>query len=133
MIRKACRYFKGSLISCEKGIVPKSLTNGEVGWMKKVPCVGGDEGIEKVGCSQFQGFTKEEIDKMEAEVKKSSERMKRISQFIEGIREKCKGKEDVLGECVCPECGKKLKYRVSGYNRHIWACCETDDCINFME
>ncbi len=40
------------------------------------------------------------------------------------------GRRDVL---ECPVCKGKLHVEQSSYNGHVRACCETADCVNFIE
>lgn len=41
----------------------------------------------------------------------------------------------VEGKIDCPVCGREdaLRYRRSGYNGHVHAQCDTQDCVFFIE
>jgi len=42
-------------------------------------------------------------------------------------------RENTMGTVVCPVCQGQVHYRVAGSNGHVWAQCETDKCLSFME
>ena len=37
------------------------------------------------------------------------------------------------GTVECPVCKKKLGFSVSKFNGHVWAACETSNCLQWME
>lgn len=108
--------------------------NGQLAYMgDTMPCLG-ENNEAKARCSQFCGWTAEEISAREARVKASIER---IGKAIEAIRKVVGGEKasraGVSGQIPCPTCEKPLHYSVSGYNGHIHARCETPECVSFMQ
>jgi len=61
------------------------------------------------------------------------ENIVKIDKLMSDLKKKYIKGQDVVGECVCPECNGKMGYRVSGYNKHVWLKCMTPDCITVME
>jgi len=61
------------------------------------------------------------------------ERKNKFNQAIKAfnlVYEDAKNK--TKGSVSCPACDKRLNY-VKHYNGHIWAQCETENCIKFMQ
>jgi len=40
---------------------------------------------------------------------------------------------DQRGTIPCPKCGETMHWRRASYNGHVWAKCETEDCIAWIE
>lgn len=93
------------------------------------PCLG-ESAEAKARCSQYSGWTAEEIAEREREVEAS---MNRIRAAITAIREAVGGKRGLGGSIPCPTCSKPLHYSIARLNGHIHARCETPQCVSFME
>lgn len=53
--------------------------------------------------------------------------------FFKVLKESSKLKKGESKEIVCSRCGKKLFISKSGYNGHIFAKCETENCIFIIQ
>ena len=53
--------------------------------------------------------------------------------LIDEVRETIIATKLECGTVECPKCGKRIAFRVSSYNGHVHARCETLDCIAWME
>lgn len=42
-------------------------------------------------------------------------------------------KSDKIGTIECPCCSGKVNYTKANRNNHIWAKCETENCIEFNQ
>lgn len=71
-------------------------------------------------------------EEVAAEKKEIEEHFKMMMAAREAIMATGAGRGD-SGVVDCPKCGKGLRYNVAELNGHVWACCETPDCIQWME
>lgn len=128
--------------ACAKGIVYDDLAKvselGDWGSMLRLPCIR-DHHIESerkgqplCECPHLQWPTLAESEAHEKEMAAHMEKMMVALIAIDPIRKKRKG-HDWNGTIECPNCKGKLHVRHSGYNGHVWAKCETDDCVSWIE
>ena len=93
-----------------------------------LPCFALDDNAAP--CEHQRFPTREEAEEYERETHARFERMmgarKRIVEVTSGRR-------GVSGTTDCPVCGKRLGYSVAGNNGHIWAKCETEGCVAWIE
>lgn len=54
----------------------------------------------------------------------------KIDKAFSLVYEDAKNKKK--GSVICPSCNKRLSY-VKHHNGHIWASCETENCISWMQ
>jgi len=64
------------------------------------------------------------------------QRFMETTEFIDGIVDtiikKTGGKRNVRGSIDCPKCKGIMNYAVN-YNGHIRVCCETEDCLRWIQ
>ena len=53
--------------------------------------------------------------------------------FFKVLEETSKLQKGESKEIVCPKCQKKLFIAKNGYNGHIFAKCETENCIMIIQ
>lgn len=119
-----CKHYTGLHRStCDKGHVYEKFGR-PFGLALAIPCIL-REGEEQKPCADREFLTlEEETDIEEAEQK--------IITAIFAVRKAIlKGNMD-KGKAVCPKCGKDLFFSRAS-NGRIWACCETPDCISWLE
>lgn len=79
-------------------------------------------------CPDRGFYTQEEIDADEAEILALVPLKEMIQARAEIVAE---GKP--AGSIECPKCHGRLNYTVSSYNGHVWANCDTPNCLQWME
>lgn len=146
-----CIHFNGvSNACCEAGVDYKKLAGWpEVGWTNRLPCHTADYKsgsgyslptveAEQAKCEKFALPTAEEIAADEKKIAEHFERMAKaraaIVAHLGGPWKK--GMPSRAGSIDCPCCGiapAKLNFTRSGYNGHIHAACESQDCVSWME
>ena len=121
--------------SCEAGVAFSSLENyGTKLFHSSCPCFGPEQSGE---CQHKEYPTAEEMAARDAEIKARFERTiiarAAIVDYLGGPWKRGMGKSG--GRIDCPVCGKEsaLQFSRSGYNGHIHAACDTDDCVSWME
>lgn len=134
-LRTRCRFFNGSVHNkkCKKNINYRSLVGGaDFGWVARLPCSGYSplrkEPVAK--CKFLDFYTQEELLQQEKEFQ---ERFDFIIKAVGLIKSYAKEKQVNGGLIHCPKCEKPLHFSISNLNGHIWAKCESKDCIQFME
>ena len=60
------------------------------------------------------------------------EKMQVVCKALDPIRKDQKGK-NWSGIIECPACKGKLHLQHAAYNGHMRVCCETKDCVNWIE
>lgn len=95
-----------------------------------IPCLGGSHNLALATCRQCAPYTREEAEADAARVEREIVRMFAARKAITDVIEKGAGNHGVI---ACPECGKRLGYRRAESNGHIWARCETEGCVAWME
>lgn len=109
----------------------KCVATDEKG-IKWGPCIGGHTLENPLAhCPKWE---RSSIESAEARAD-SIERMMKTLELAEPVisawrKKKPIGKAEVI---ECPVCNGKLHLAQSSYNGHVKACCETKDCINFIE
>lgn len=123
--------------ACKKGIVYDEVaTKGHFGSALRLPCVRGlgrpAEGQEVAHCPHLQFPTLEESQAHEKEIQAYIEGLTIVGTALVPIRRTHKGR-DASGTIECPKCKGKLHWRHAGYNNHMRVCCETPECVNWIE
>lgn len=136
MMREGCcKHWRGTVHdTCGKGVVIRDLAGEpDYGWCTRLPCsktlnarANGPVGK----CDLYEEPTAEEIAADEAWI---NEAMERTGRAHKAIREHANGRRGFATTMACPICSGTLHYSVSGYNGHIHAKCETENCVCFME
>lgn len=137
MAREFCNHYRGMHLKeqCDAGVAFASLPNaGTKLFHGSCPCFDKDNAAN---CDKSEYPTAEEIA---AEDKEIAERFFNIRKAREAIIEDCggpwkRGMSGSSGVIDCPVCEgiKTLQYSRAGYNGHVHARCETDDCVGWME
>lgn len=132
-----CEHYNpqpGSIrVRCNAGCDIKSVQKVEVeGKMKWGPCIGGHTLENPLAhCPKWQRRSIERSEKRADAVERAIKRMTISGPFISAWRKKEPiGKVEVV---ECPVCKGRLHLSQSSYNGHVRACCETKNCINFIE
>ncbi len=82
-------------------------------------------------CPKWERYTREQGEAYADDVERSVKRLMLAGPVISAWRKKPpRGKAEVI---PCPVCGKRLHLQQASCNGHVRACCETKDCINFIE
>lgn len=131
-----CRHFNGMMNeTCDVGVSYSELTEAH---RFSPPCYVSSrtDDREKVVCAKYSPLSPEEVETEEREFK---ERMK----FTLEARRRCVEDSErqefklkvrgVEGTVECPKCQGKLQYSRSEYNGHIWAKCDTKECLQWIE
>ena len=58
--------------------------------------------------------------------------LKYMFEALAEIKKQAPKKCDCGGFIKCPQCGKRLKWSMSGINGHVWGKCETENCLSWM-
>ena len=130
-----CRYFNGTAHNkeCKAGINYRNLVGGpDFGWAARLCCVP-DGPLRKepiVKCDKYNAFTDEEILQQEKEI---SEKISFIEKSFKEIRKISKEKNINVGFIPCPKCSKPLHFNIAKLNGHIWAKCESEGCMQWMQ
>lgn len=119
--------------NCDAGMdtseIQKIPTNNGTKWG---PCIGGHllEDATK-HCPKWVRRTREMGEKRADGIERSLAMLTKVMPIIgEWRNKKPIGKQEVI---ECPVCKGKLHLSQASYNGHIRACCETKDCVNFIE
>ena len=132
MSRPWCKHYYGmhKQNTCEAGVKFASLKYyGTTQFISSCPCFGPELGE----CSQATYPTAEEMAAHDAEI---AARFEKTVKARAAILAHCDGgKEGTIGTIDFPACGGKntLEFRQSGYNGHISAKCQTEDCVHWVE
>jgi hypothetical protein len=123
-IRKQCRV--GADIKTIQCVVTKPSG------LKWGPCIEGHllpNATEL--CSCWLRTTREQGEARADMVEKSDREMRLVMPVVSAWRKrKPIGKAEVI---ECPVCKGRLHLRQAACNGHVHGCCETKDCVNWME
>jgi hypothetical protein len=117
--RKRCKHFTGVMNDkCAAGVNYSGLTkdNGHL------PCFEKHE--SNIICSSLEWPTEAELRERDNDIDLTMEAIKTIRKNNQHCNQS--------GHIICPKCGKKLNYRISPINGHIWGACSTDGCLSWM-
>ena len=106
----------------------EAATGPDFGWIKRLPCHA-ENGIDT--CPKREYPTAEEVERNDTEINKIITASMKARKAIKAI-DHPKG-ANAAGSVECPMCGGVLRYTIAGCNGHVWAACETADCIRWME
>ena len=133
MKQGTCKQFNGCLQNeeCNAGVNYWQLVGEpKLGRAKRIPCV--KKFNSSIACDKYEEPTQEEIDESEAWIQKRIEQIKLVNPLVSEIKAE-HGLTDAKGTKQCPVCDGTLHYTVSSVNGHVWGCCETEDCLRWME
>jgi len=144
-IEGRCHHFNGVQNGCCKAGVNYAELGGPIeGRALRMPCHDPsvfakrreELGYKLADCSKLQRTTREEAEKEVVEILQHGDRMMKVCAAAHADA-KTKGFKKGNGgadSMPCPlECGGRLCYRVSSYNGHMHAKCETEGCASWME
>ena len=60
------------------------------------------------------------------------EDIKMIDEIVGHLKRKY-GKNFIRGTMECPKCKGTLRFIIHSLNGHVHGCCETENCLNWME
>lgn len=83
-------------------------------------------------CHHLAWPTREECESHERDIKASIARTTAAMRIIGPIREQNRGK-NWYGTLECPVCKGRLHVRHAACNGHVWARCETEGCVAWVE
>lgn len=134
-VSERCRHFNGPVHNkeCKANINYRNLVGGpDWGWMARMPCAGASPLRKEpvAECKSRDPYSKEEILEQEKELQK---RFAFIAKAHGDIRKFAKGKDISGGIISCPACSKPLHFSIAKLNGHIWAKCESEGCVQWME
>jgi len=132
--RDVCRHAVGTVeTECKVGVNVRELVGGgAIGWAARTPCTSLNvAGQEKVPCDKFLAWTEEDVQEYATMLDESHERMMKLMPFLRFVKREAP--KDTNVEAKCPICGGVIHYSVASYNNHVWAKCETKDCVAVME
>jgi hypothetical protein len=143
-----CVHYNGTVNDCcDAGVNYKALAGSADAWALRLPChseayrSGSGMTLPRADsvavCDKRQEPTAEEVAADEAWVNERFEKMGNaraaIVAHLGGPWKR--GAPSAGGVIDCPACGGKqtLHFSRAGYNGHIHASCETEDCVRWME
>lgn len=130
MRKGACKHFTGiQKKRCRLDVEYQSLPKAPVQGIN-LPCL---VACGKDHCEKWEEPTKEEIEKNEAIIKEAMDQMMRATPWINVMKLRYPtGTAGYLNE-RCPICSGVIHFGIAGYNGHMRAQCETENCVNFIE
>lgn len=132
MVASKCIHFNGLMHkTCNAGIEYDTLDRDDRRVFRvALPCIHRPE-VPQCKCAKFQLPTPEEV---QAKLKAYEESKQKVAQGLQAVQHlrKIHEGENWSGFIECPVCKHKLWVRHAS-NGHIWAKCETPDCIAWME
>lgn len=136
------RFVRGSKEACGAGVVFDELAKveelGFSGCALRLPCIrshhdpANRKGQPLCECPKLRWPTSEESEAHEREIKESIERTNAAMKAVTPIRAKWKG-QNWSGTVECPVCKGTLNVRHAGSNGHVWAKCNTEGCVAWIE
>lgn len=125
--QKTCKHFNGvQNDACKVGVQYETVRVQGQG----LPCLPMYQGPGCPSCAKIEFPTEAELDAEELAWQQS---LDRTMKAMQAIKDHTKGLKGIKGQIICPMCSKRLAYSISGYNGHIWAKCETTDCVSFIQ
>lgn len=133
-----CQHYrrgKGSDMTCGAGMDLKTTQIAHVdGGMRWGPCIGGHTLDDPLShCRHWLRRTREMGEKRADKMQRSMDILTKAMPVISTWRTKPKPSHDKQEVIKCPACDGRLHLRQSAYNGHVWAKCETSDCVGFIE
>lgn len=104
----------------------------EMGEPNMAPCLGGHncKDVHAV-CPKWERRSMEHAEARADSIDRMMKRMTIAGPFISAWRKKePRGKSEIV---ECPVCKGRLHLGQAAYNGHVRACCETKECIDFIE
>lgn len=117
---------------CAAGVKWFDLVKPQAGCMLRHPC-SWREGDEQVTCPKFEPTPIEEGIAKDKSFEEMECRMTLVLPVVAKVKKEHRN-QDWRGEVPCPAgCGGVLALTHSAYNGHVWGCCSTVGCLNWME
>lgn len=140
-ISRKCIHFTGIMQkTCDKGMIYDDVDKElRLPYRAALPCFEPDAaqlerlaGKPQCTCPYTQFPTPEEVAAREEEIANAMQKTMQALAVVAPIRKEHKGK-DWNGVLECPNCKGRLHVRHAGCNGHVWAKCETKDCVAWIE
>ena len=132
-----CVHFNGiQNKTCRANINYREIIGGDdFGWARRMPCDLEDSANCTITCASRKFPLREEAeDEVIKTDKACADSLRAVVEAHADAKKKgFKRGHGGNSSMACPVCGGKLHYRVSGYNGHMHAKCETDGCVSWME
>lgn len=80
-------------------------------------------------CERQEFMTREQAEREEAEQRAEFEHIMTARRLVVEATANAGG----AGHVTCPKCGGRLGYSQAASNGHVWAKCETLNCLGWME
>lgn len=134
--RNYCVHYnpQGTETDCDAGMDIKKIqsvkTTKGIAWG---PCIGGHTLDDpKAFCPKWERRSMGSAEKRADDIERAIAIIEKAMPFISKWRNKKRPFEKA--ECVvCPACNGRLHLFQAGYNGHVMAKCETENCVNFIE
>lgn len=132
-----CQHYTrgaGADMICKAGMDLKTIKRVPTGdkQIKWGPCIEGHT-LEnpQAHCPHWIRRTREQGEARADGVEKSLRMMSVVMPAVDAWRKKLPiGKAEII---ECPECKGRLHLSQAAYNGHVWAKCETKDCVAWIE
>lgn len=145
--QKFCQHYDPSGITMIGGKEPSGICSAgvnyenafgdgtRIGIFKKIPCLKGLECTQEeqiAACPKWIQTTREQAEQQYSEFQSAINRMRIVMPIVKEWRNKSApfGKQEII---ECPICKGRLHLSQSSYNGHVHGCCETKDCVSWME
>ena len=134
MNKLVCKHFNGvTAITCKAGVDYRKHVDGpEFGWLQRLPCIKISDANNVVACEKYQELSEAELLEQAQQFDAIVAAIKLLSPAIARIKANQRGR-DWQGVIECPVCKNRLHIEHIGYNGHVRARCETQNCFNMME
>jgi hypothetical protein len=123
-----CKHFTGSINkTCKAGVEYRQLSPGP-GCLTRIPCLPESpyRSEPMATCGRFELYTAAEVEQLDADSASRTHFTLKLFQEIKAIGL-------MLGKVVCPKCSGWVHFKVAQLNGHVWARCETENCLAFMQ
>ena len=136
-IREWCVHFNGiGNTCCKAGINYDSVEGERVAYRANLPCF--LDAPKPGNCPKREFPTEEEVARQVeasnlAVMRTIGARNAIVADIKANHSGDLKANRGIASSCECPICKGKLYYRRAGCNGHIWARCETEGCVAWME
>lgn len=99
------------------------------------PCIGGHKASDVLAlCPKWERRSLEHAEKRADSIERSMKQMETSFAVVSAWRSWTTKNRVAKQEVIeCPVCQGKLHLSQSSYNGHVRGCCETADCLNWIE
>lgn len=135
-----CRHYKPEPGDprCALGVdIRKHVGGDRFGWYARMPCVTDRPGEKPfrhdvVPCDKREPHTEAEIAEHDTETERLVARTLAIDPWV--AAKKAAHPNGGSGFELCPgKCGQEIRWSIASSNGHMFAKCQTEGCIAFME